>query len=167
MRYLILMVGIPGSGKTTLRDKIKDAVVICPDEHIGYTKEKPWTFGAVKAAWKIADSLLKTAISESEEVIIFDATMVAPKRRRKYINIAEENGLTPIAIYCRVSLKVALERNGQREEFRKVPEFQIVKMHKSLTPPTIEEGFKKVLTFDSVDNKLDQVAPEFLKLGGV
>ena len=59
MKALILMVGVPGSGKTTARNSMfPDIPVICPDELIGYTKEKPWTPAAAKYAWVESDKML-------------------------------------------------------------------------------------------------------------
>ena len=42
MCELILLVGIPASGKSTFREaNFPDAAVVCPDSFIGYTKENP------------------------------------------------------------------------------------------------------------------------------
>jgi predicted kinase len=164
MGTLILMVGIPASGKTTMRNKFfPGARVISPDNFIGYTKQDPWTPQKAKIAWKKADEILLKAFKEND-VLIFDATFVSPKRRKKYIRLAKRNDFEVIAIYCPVPVDTAIERNASREEFRQVPKFVINRMFFDLVPPSMEEGFDKVLTFDSVSNKLDSKLPKDLKL---
>lgn len=148
MSTLILMCGIPASGKTTVRNReFQDATVICPDDMIGYTKESPWTPQAAKSAWKNADRLLYEAIARGDETIVFDATMVSPKRRRKYVDIARKANMEVKAAYCRVDLDTALERNAARDESRRVPRVVIQRMLDNLQPPEKEEGFDDILTF--------------------
>jgi predicted kinase len=142
------MVGIPAAGKSTVRDKeFSGATIICPDDMIGYTKDSPWTPQAAKGAWKTADRLLSEAIARGDETIVFDATMVSPKRRGKYIRIAKAAGMVVKAAYCRVDLNIALERNASRDSSRQVPEFVVRRMLGDLQPPEKEEGFDDILTF--------------------
>jgi len=152
---LILMIGIPGSGKTTLRNKITSGMtLICPDDFIGYTKRDPWTPRAAREAWRKADILLKECLQKGEELIVFDATFVNPKKRSKYIRMAQKYNTDIAAIYCQVPLSVAIQRNASRDFARQVPEDTIKSMNGRLKPPQKEEGFKYVLTFDSETNKL-------------
>jgi predicted kinase len=153
--YLVLAIGIPASGKTTAIAKLyKGATIVSPDNFIGYTKQDPWTPEAAKKAWKAADKLLKEELEKKTEVIVFDATLVRPKARKKYIKLAEKYNFIPVALHCSVPLKIAQDRNLKREASRKVPKFILFNMNKNLTPPSHEEGFKKILTFDTNEDKL-------------
>lgn len=153
-RYLILLVGIPGAGKSTyIKENLSDATIISPDHFIGYTKEDPWTPEKVSNAWKKSDDLLLEAIKRGDKKIVFDATFVNPKVRGKYINIAKRFGLTPVAIHCNVPLDQALKRNSQRPEFRKVPEETLIRMYKNLVNPSESEGFKEVVDYDSSEKE--------------
>lgn len=141
------MVGIPGSGKTTLRKAMfPEAYVISPDDNIGYTKEDPWTFDKARGAWKKADNDLKIAFEE-RDIIVFDATFVSPKRRKKYIRLAKNNDFVPVAVFCDTSLKVSLQRNASRNEWRKIPHAVIENMFSKLVVPSKEEGFEEVIFY--------------------
>jgi len=154
-KYLVLAVGIPASGKTTAIAKLyKDALIISPDNFIGYTKENPWSPQAARSAWQKADKLLEEALQRGTELIVFDATFVKPKTRKKYIKAAEKYDFIPVALYCSVPIKIAQARNSERDKSRKVPGFILQNMDRGLIPPSHEEGFKKILTYNTDEDKL-------------
>lgn len=148
MRLFFMTVGIPGAGKTYFRTNNfeKEATIISPDNKIGYTKENPWTPQVAKLAWRKADEELELGIVDpKKELILFDATFIAPKRRHKYLDIIKKTDIHPVAIYINPSLKVCAERNETREESRKVPFRVIRNMSNKLQAPTIEEGFHIII----------------------
>jgi len=151
---LILLSGPPASGKTTLRNRlIKNGTIISPDDYVGYTKENPWTPKAARSAWKKADGLLADALARGDEIIVFDATFVGVKRRKKYINLGKKAGATMICIYCLASKQTILDRNATRNEYRKVPPFIIGNMANSFVAPEKEEGFDLIVRYDSECNE--------------
>lgn len=158
---LILMIGIPGSGKTTLRSKIfPQPLFICPDDLIGYTEKNPWTPRAAQNAWKESDQKLKEALVDKDKIIVFDATFVNPKKRKKYIDIAHQYDHEIMALFCTVQYKVAIQRNASRSEARKVPKTTMENMYDRLIPPDFSEGFDYVLTFNSELNNLKGKFPK-------
>jgi len=153
-QVLFLMSGLPASGKSTLRGKMfPRATIICPDDFIGYTKENPWTPNAAKAAWKKATEKLREALGRGDELIIFDATFVSVKARKKYLKIAKEYNATPMIVYCTASLDTVITRNASRPESRRVPKFVVNRMADNFEAPTSEEGFEVVISFNSETNE--------------
>jgi predicted kinase len=157
-QVLFLLSGPPASGKTTLRSKMfPKATIICPDEFIGYTKENPWTPKVARAAWKKADNNVKESLERGDPLVVFDATFVSPKARRKYIKIAKEHDAIAMIIYCTATLDTILTRNAGRANSRKVPGFVMKRMINNFEAPTTEEGFEVVMSFDSEKNEATEI----------
>lgn len=151
MIKLIIGIGIPGSGKTTVLKNFaekNDYVYICPDDirteltgnSADQTKNKEvW----IEAKKRMVD---KFQVGES---IVFDATFTNPEQRKDFLSFASENGVEKIeGIFLDVSLETAKERNQNRE--RKVPDYAIEKMNMSLKdfPPEITDGFDLIFSLN-------------------
>ena len=153
---LILLSGPPASGKTTLRNRlIKSGTIISPDNYIGYNRSNPWTPKVAKFAWKKADELLLESLKRGDSIIVFDATLVNFKRRKKYIELGKKFGATVICMYCSASKHLILKRNDARDEFRKVPEVVMGRMIGSFVSPDKEEGFDFIVHYDSEYDRFD------------
>lgn len=150
MRVFIMMVGIPGAGKTWLRRKaFYDAKVVCPDDRIGYTKDKPWTPRSARIAWDESDKKFASLVGDPiTELLAFDATNTKAKKRRKYVERAIKLGFQAVAVFCNTEEKVCRERNDERSEYRKVPSNVIDQMAKRLETPDLSEGFHLVAKMD-------------------
>jgi predicted kinase len=149
-RLLVLMVGVPGAGKTWLLERLlpDHALVIRPDDHIGYTKKDPWTPRAAKAAWQRAHADLKEALRpEGPQVIVFDATMVSAHKRQKYIKMARKASVSPVAVYVDTPPLVCRARNDARDPARRVPDNAVAGMFGRLERPGPEEGFSAVVIY--------------------
>ena len=158
MKLLCLMVGIPGSGKTTIRNHLENVEIVCPDDLIGYSEDDKWTPYKARYAWQQSDKKLLELLKKDEDsIIVFDATFVKPKKRRKYIRLANLHYAKTCAIYCKIDLDIAIERNKLRYKYRKVPLNVIKNMWEKLTPPSREEGFDYVVNCN-VDTKLNKIS---------
>lgn len=138
---VIIAIGIPASGKTTLRAKYRDYAVISPDEIrkglFGVTYDK-----AIEPfVWDIAFEWLECYTLAGVNVY-FDATSISKWARARIMEVVDRRRVKVIAHYLPVSVKTALKRNLERD--RHVPEEVIISMAERLEPPTIDEGFKEI-----------------------
>ena len=147
-KTLYVMVGIPGSGKSTFinthcqsdwkivsRDQVRFSIVREDEEY--FSKEK---------------KVFKTFIEEivrglkDYDITVADATHLNQGSRLKLLNSLGVNlrGVKVEAIVLRTSLETALERNSQRIGRELVPEESIKNMFNNFTIPKFEEGFDAI-----------------------
>ncbi|MEM1170065.1 MAG: AAA family ATPase [Cyanobacteria bacterium P01_H01_bin.35] len=148
MTRLIILIGLPASGKSTLAKKIVTRYPQCQlvstdairgqlfgDEAI----QGPWL-----QVWQQVQQQFHKAVSQTS-LAIYDATNAQRRGRREVINLARETGFSHITgILLDKSLELCLERNKQRK--RQVPEEVIMKMYRQLidAPPSCEEGLDEL-----------------------
>ena len=149
MTKLFVMVGIPGSGKSHIGNQIAelfDCEVVSSDA----MREK-WYGDADdqkhnSSLWPRLFALTKEKLSAKKD-IVFDATNVSIKDRKKFIQMKNELGVKLIAIVVNTSIDVAKKRNLSRE--RIVPDEVIERMSRKLVIPTQDEGFDIVFCVEN------------------
>lgn len=150
------MVGIPGSGKTTVaRNQFLNALRVSFDDIRLMLTGKyfdPKVEPIVEeVGLAITEVLLKSAPKKGRDVLL-DATNLTRAKRRRYILMAKRHSFVPVAIFVKCDLDNALERNRQRPGV--VPISVVKRMFKNLEPPTVEEGFAEVIQVDTgCDNR--------------
>jgi predicted kinase len=139
--YVVLTIGLPGSGKTTwfkrrgvtplssdlLRTLLFDDIT-----------EQRWQ-GLVFSTLR---SLLRARLIAKMPWNYVDATNLSPHERRQWIKMAKSFGYDVQAVFFDVPLEVCLERNRRRD--RVVSEDVMKKMADRLRPPDFKEGFSKI-----------------------
>ncbi|MCG5060495.1 MAG: AAA family ATPase [Limnoraphis sp. WC205] len=149
MSQLILMIGLPGSGKSFFATQLK---VNHPDYQLISTDtiraqlfgdeeiQGPWL-----RVWSKVEQQFQKAVREGTDAI-YDATNTQRRQRKDVITIAREIGFHPIfAVWVNTPLEKCLQRNQNR--LRQVPEEIILKMHRQLTdvPPSLEEPLDSLI----------------------
>ncbi len=151
---LLMLVGIPGSGKSTwARDFVlahhgyrivsTDALraQLYGDEAVQGDWLRIWQ--QVVTQWRQAIAAIHQG---SLEGVIYDATNARRRYRREAIAAARQTGFTSITlIWFNLPLSLALERNRGRSQ--PVPADIIATMHRQLqgAPPSVQEGVDRVL----------------------
>ena len=146
MSKLIMMCGVPGSGKSTwIKNNYSDIVPVSRDairfeilderggEYFDYEDE-------------VFDKFIHQIIGNLavDEITIADATHLTKKARAKVLNKVQKFADEIEAIVMDVHLATALERNDKREGRAFVPRGVIRRMYFQMETPTREEGFDKI-----------------------
>ncbi len=143
---MIVLVGVPGSGKSTWA-KAQGCQVLSSDDFRLLLSGDETNQNIHQQVFAAMRHVLRARLGIGPATTIIDATNLRLRDRRPWIQLARKFGARVEAVYFDVPLAVALERNQLRE--RKVPEDVIRKMHAVMQLPTMAEGFDEVRTISS------------------
>lgn len=79
------------------------------------------------------------------QAIVFDAILVKHLERCPILAAAEAKGLRCVAVWFRTPLDLCLARNRQRPADERVDERAIRNVHAAVEPPSLSEGFARVI----------------------
>lgn len=147
-KTLIVMMGLPASGKTTyaksIAQKHKKVKYISRDEiRFNFLKNKESYFAKEKIVYKTLIKEIKNALSKDNEIVIVDATHINEASRNKLFNNINNSIIENEAVvrfyYIDTPIEECIKRNEKREGMLKVPKKVMVDFSKRLTLPTEEE----------------------------
>lgn len=157
-KELVLMVGIPGSGKSTFTKthNITGYKVISRDEiRFNLVKPDEEYFSKETEVFSTFVSKTKEALANGENVIA-DATFINEASRTKFLRALggslEKTKI--IAVKMDTPLEVCLERNEKRTGRAKVPREAIRRMELQSTTPDLEEGFDEIYIYKGKEVKV-------------
>lgn len=148
MTRLILLIGLPGSGKSFLARQL---VAECPYRQLISTDairakifgdesiQGPWIL-----VWQEVQRQFQQAVRVTSEAI-YDATNAERSARREALALARKTGFQRLSgVWLDVPVDICLQRNRQRS--RQVPDEVIWRMNKKLCscPPTLADGFDEL-----------------------
>jgi bifunctional polynucleotide phosphatase/kinase len=133
-REVVMMIGYPGSGKSTYAQKTfggnERYIILHGDDHK--------TEAALKKALK------QTLTDNSNNSIVLDATHSGKKKRKVFIDIAKEFKIPVRAIHITTTIEESMHRNLQREKH--VPKIALYMYRKHHEVPHVDEGLYKIET---------------------
>lgn len=146
MNKLYVMIGAPGSGKSTFakqhlsnikyvsRDEVRFSLLQDGEDYFSREKEVYREF-----IWRIYNTL-----HDEKEDVIADATHLNPFSRAKFFKALplDFSKIKVIGVYINTPLATCLKRNSYRskEDRTYVPESALCKMFHNLTPPNFTES---------------------------
>lgn len=153
MSKIVMMCGIPGSGKSTFcqkhlsdyayisRDQIRFSLLTNEDDY--FSKEKE----VIKQFIEKINSYIQQDCN-----FIIDATHLTKVSRRKILSQLKKSPQHPAnkiwCVYMKTDLNLALKRNSHRKGRERVPDDAIKNMYEKLEIPELNEGFEKIITIE-------------------
>lgn len=147
-KHLYLMMGVPGSGKSTYaknilkngdiyvsRDEIRYSLLTDEDDYFAKENE------VIKTFIESVDKSL--GMEEYYGDVFADATHLSPKSRAQVLNQLKNKDRVSV-IYLDIPLNVILERNAKRTGRALVPEDVVRRMYNSIQLPTRAEGIESI-----------------------
>jgi predicted kinase len=132
---LAIFIGLPASGKSTYyRDHFADT-------HVHVSKD---AMPKTKRSDAVMMMQIEAALAAGNSVVV-DNTNPSMAVRAPLIALGRRHAARIIAYYFDTEVKTVLARNRQRQGIARVPDVAIFATRKKLVPPTIEEGFDKVI----------------------
>lgn len=152
MKEIILLKGLPASGKSTfarqlLEDRPGEYVRVNKDELRAMLHDGKWSKFNEKQILKIRDQIIETALADGKSVII-DDTNLAPKHQARMAELAvkHEANLNVYDVFLEVPVEECIKRDLQRPN--SVGEKVIRGMHKQFIAPKPEKKALNPLVFD-------------------
>lgn len=127
MKSMIIIIGIPGAGKSTLVAQL-------------FPLHECVSLDALKERTQNAEDKLLFALCEQGKNIVVDKANIDRTTRLRYINMAKDHGYDNIqAVYLDTSYDAACARNATRK--RQVPTGVIKDYAKKAEGPMLDEGY--------------------------
>lgn len=144
---LYIMVGLPGSGKTTyIKNNLPDVVRVSHDDIYKMLNQK------YNHEWKtlyhfIERQIIEEALFQQLDVVI-DRTCMDKRTRSRFITYGKEWTNEIVAIVMTTSVEQAIEWNQSEERIANkhfVDTSIILNMQANAEPVTLDEGFTQVI----------------------
>ena len=128
---IIIMMGYPSSGKSTIAKKICEN-----DKYIHIEGD----------VYKTTKHMIKHSLEHilHNKSIVFDATNSSIKKRREYVDLGKKYCYKITCIHVSTSLLISYQRNKERNETKQVPKIAYSVYTKYYEEPTESENFKLI-----------------------
>lgn len=143
-KNLYLLVGAPGSGKSTwLHNNAKDGIIVSRDKiRFSLVNEEDAYFSQENEVFNRYIQTIQDALNSSVNNIYADATQLNEKARNKVLDKLDLSNVKNLyAVVLRPSLQETLKRNAQRSGRLCVPEIAVRRMYNSYTDPAKDKKY--------------------------
>lgn len=150
---LVMMCGLPGSGKSTYAKELEEKYGYTIHSSDNLRKELYGDENNQENNSELFNELNRRIVSDLRDgkCVVYDATNINRKRRIAFLKQLENINCRKYCVFIPTSYKDCLKNNKKRD--RAVPEEVIKKMYKSFQVPYYNEGFDSVFIDYSVLRK--------------
>ena len=149
MPELVILIGLPGAGKTTFYRERFAAT------HVHVSKDLwPNAAGREARQRRAIDEALAAGAS-----VVVDNTNPSAADRAALMELARARNARVIGYFFDVSTRPAVARNAARSGREKVPNVAIFTVAKRLQPPTIAEGYDELFRVEIGEDRALKVSP--------
>jgi predicted kinase len=147
---LIVVVGPPGSGKTTwARRNSRGAVHVSQDGLIDAIT--PDGFDHVyRPVYRAAEDALARAALQAGHTVIVDRTNRTRTHRERWLQIAREASCPAVAVVMTTPVSICRERNAKRNAPTRLSEERMDRMFAAFEPIQPDEGFVSIFFEDGI-----------------
>lgn len=163
MSNLIIMCGLPASGKSSYAKGVKKSIIISTDDIREEINGNASIQDNGNLVFETAFNRIKENLIQNKyKNVVFDATNINYKKRTDIVNRFKKYADNIICYFVYADYEECLERNSQRE--RKVPEEVIKRMYYNFYVPQFFEGFDDIIfknnsntthDYDELEEKLN------------
>jgi predicted kinase len=138
---VILLVGLPGSGKSTYATA-QGWPILSSDDTRRLLLDDMRDQTANRSVFALLRRLLRMRLELGRALTCVDATSLTPAERRPYIKTAQMYGADVEALFLDTPVAICKQRNQARD--RIVPDEVMDRFAAKLRAPRLEEGFTKI-----------------------
>lgn len=151
MPTLYMLIGVPGSGKSTWRhaNPLPGAVVISTDDYIDHVAaERGITYSEafkdhIKAATRLADQRAAIAFRDGRDVVWDQTNLTRKSRAPKLAMVPDE--YEKVAVFFPTPDEAELKRRLDSRPGKTIPPHIVLGMVSTLQEPTEAEGFDRIV----------------------
>lgn len=146
MPYLTLVMGLPGSGKTTLAATLKGEMISI--DEVRKANTGTYTPGTEESyVYERVISMLQEQFRRHQDTIL-DGALLSVQRRKVFLSLAKKHGYNIRVYWLDISHSLLEKRISQRnqtvERDRQLTMAYIQKLTQYLEPPSDEEGIDEI-----------------------
>lgn len=145
-KHLYLVIGLPGSGKSTyLKEHFKDSQIVSRDDiRFEMMKESSKYFDNERKVFNEFVYRIQYYLDNTNKNVIADATHINEKSRNKLLNKLKLKDVKIHILFINTPIEKCIKRNSLREEYKRVPEKVIYDFYNRLEYPTHNEKYSYV-----------------------
>jgi len=137
MKVMLILMGLPRSGKTTLRNKLKRYTAISADDFRYLVYGKRFDSKCEPLMWSIREIALRNLMQQDKDIII-DECNNSVKRRKPLLRLAKEYNYETHILYVNTPLDICVERAIKIDDEEIIP--TIESMNERFEEPIVNES---------------------------